>query len=74
MKEVFISEEIKKLSTAERIILAEDLWDSISADQEKLAVTAAQKQELDERLSQYHSSPGEGSSWDEVKHRVKTSK
>jgi putative addiction module component (TIGR02574 family) len=46
-------EEILQLSVAERIQLAEDIWDSIAADPGSLPLSAAQKQELDRRLDSY---------------------
>lgn len=41
---------IKSLPVDERIQLVEDLWDSIAADQNALALTEEQKMELDKRL------------------------
>jgi putative addiction module component (TIGR02574 family) len=70
MSEIHTSPEIKKLSVAERILLVEEIWDSIAADQEFLEITLAQKQELDRRLDAYHASGDEGSSWEEVKKRI----
>jgi len=64
------SQEIKKLSVAERILLVEEIWDSIAADQESLELTDAQRRELDRQLEAYHASPGAGSSWEEVKRRI----
>ncbi|MGB6064089.1 MAG: addiction module protein [Desulfomonilaceae bacterium] len=68
------TQEIKKLSVAERIMIVEEIWDSIAADQESLEVTEAQRHELDRRLDAYHASPEGGSSWDEVKQRVAAAK
>ncbi|MFH1116822.1 MAG: addiction module protein [Pseudomonadota bacterium] len=51
------SQESKKLSVAERILLVEETWDGIAADQESLELTDAQEQELDRRLEAYHASP-----------------
>ncbi|MFC1849885.1 addiction module protein [candidate division CSSED10-310 bacterium] len=65
-----LTKEIKKLSIAERILLVEELWNSILSDQEKLRLTSEQKDELDARLQDYQNSPQEGSSWDDVKGRV----
>jgi putative addiction module component (TIGR02574 family) len=62
--------EISQLSVAERIQLAEDLWDSISAQQEKLPLTEAQQQELDRRLENYQQDATVGSDWEEVKQRL----
>jgi putative addiction module component (TIGR02574 family) len=59
--------DISELSIAERIQLAEDLWDSILAQQEELPLSQAQQQELDRRLENYKKNPTSGSSWEEVK-------
>ncbi len=58
---------IQELSQSERILLAEELWDSITENQDSLEVTAPQKKILEERLAAYRASPNEGSSWEEVK-------
>ncbi|MBW4470470.1 MAG: addiction module protein [Stenomitos rutilans HA7619-LM2] len=62
--------EISQLSIAERIQLAEDLWDSILERQDELTLTDAQKQELDRRLENYQQEPTSGSTWEEVKQRL----
>ena len=62
--------DISQLSVAERIQLAEDLWDSISEQQEEFPLSEAQKQELDKRLENYKRNPASGSSWEEVKKRL----
>ena len=59
--------DISELSIAERIQLAEDLWDSILEQQEQLPLSPAQQQELDRRLENYKKNPTNGSSWEEVK-------
>jgi putative addiction module component (TIGR02574 family) len=45
--------DISELSVAERIQLAEDLWDSILDNQEELLLSEAQEQELNWRLEQH---------------------
>lgn len=62
--------DILQLSIAERIQLAEDLWDSILDRQNELPLTDAQKQELDRRLEQYQQDPTAGSTWEAVKQRL----
>jgi putative addiction module component (TIGR02574 family) len=62
--------EISQLSVAERIQLAEDLWDSILEQQNEIPLTETQKQELDRRLERYQQDPTAGSSWEEVKQRL----
>ena len=65
-------EDIKKLSVAERILLVEDIWDSISTSGEELPITDEQKKELDSRLEAYKKNPDEGKSWKEVKDNIRS--
>ncbi len=62
--------EIFQLSIAERIQLAEDLWDSILEQQDELPLTDAQKRELDRRLERHQQDPTVGSTWGDVKQRL----
>lgn len=62
--------EISQLSVAERIQLAEDLWDSILEQQDQLPLSDVQQQELDRRLENYQQNPTSGSTWEEVKQRL----
>ncbi len=62
---------IQLLSQSERIMLAEELWDSVAEDQDNLEVTDSQKKILEERLAAYQASPEEGTSWEEVKNEMK---
>jgi putative addiction module component (TIGR02574 family) len=66
--------EISQLSTAERIQLAADLWDSILDRQDEIGLNHAQQQELDRRLAQQQQDPTAGSTWEEVKQRLGISK
>ena len=74
METAEISTQAKKLSIPERILLAEELWDSIVEEQEKLHLTDVQRQELDRRIDYYNFSPQSGSSWEDVKNRIKNAK
>jgi putative addiction module component (TIGR02574 family) len=62
--------DLSKLSLAERIQLAEDLWDSVAAETGGLPLTEAQAAELDQRLAQIARDPDAGDSWDVVQGRV----
>ncbi len=62
---------IDRLSTAERILLVEEIWDSIAAEAEQLPLTEAQKQDLERRLASYEANPEAGSSWEQVKARLR---
>ncbi len=64
--------DIDQMSIAERIQLAEDLWDSILSTPEALPVTEPQQQELDRRLEQYSQTSEDGSSWQSIKERLST--
>ena len=58
-------DEIAKLSTAERLALISDLWDSVEDD--GLPLTQAQKDELDKRLSTFDADVTQATSWETVK-------
>jgi putative addiction module component (TIGR02574 family) len=59
--------EILGLSIAERIELIGEIWDSMAAVPEAIALTEAQKAELDRRLDAYHENPTTGSPWPVVR-------
>jgi putative addiction module component (TIGR02574 family) len=61
---------IKALSIPERILVVEEIWDTIAADQDSVPLATAQREELDRRLRALESGPTEGSSWDEVRSRI----
>ena len=62
--------DISKLSVAERIQLAEDLWDSVAAETGELPLGAAQKAELERRLADLERDPGAGEPWEVVRARI----
>ncbi len=66
--------EISQLSVAERIQLAQDIWDTIWSVPENLELTEAQSQELDRRLQNYRRDPESSVPWDEVKQRIRNAK
>ena len=65
-------EEIKKLSMAERILLVQDIWDSIFSSAEDLPIADEQKKELDSRLETYQHNPKSGKSWKDVRDNIRT--
>jgi putative addiction module component (TIGR02574 family) len=62
--------EANKLSAAERMRIAEALWQSAWDEQADLPLTSQQRDELDRRLADYHAHPEAGSSWEEVRSRI----
>ncbi len=62
--------EISKLSTPEKILLVEDLWDNISADDASIPAPESHKAELDKRYKRFQSAPGSLLSLDDLRARV----
>ena len=65
------AKEIRKLSLAERIQLLEDVRHSIADEPDAWELTQEQTDELDRRLATHKDDPKAGSSWDEVKARLR---
>jgi putative addiction module component (TIGR02574 family) len=63
-------EDVLRLPVPERIRIVEAIWDSIVDTPEAVALTDAQKAELDRRLEALESNPDAGSSWAEVRARI----
>jgi len=66
--------EISTLSTPEKILLVEELWDNISADASSIPVPESHKTELDKRIKRYQSAPGTLLSLDELNARIEKRK
>ncbi|MCI0439903.1 MAG: addiction module protein [Nitrospira sp.] len=62
--------EIARLSTAEKILLVADLWDSIAADESSVPVPQSHVRELERRLASYEASPGNLLSLEELQARI----
>jgi putative addiction module component (TIGR02574 family) len=62
--------EIDQLSMAEKILLVEDLWDSITMDPASLPVPQSHMEELNRRLKTYESCPGALLSLEEIQGRI----
>lgn len=69
-----LTEEAKKLSISERILLVEEIWNSIAEENGCFELSEAQRQELDRRLASYHADPSQGRTWEEIKAEFFTSK
>lgn len=62
-----LSEEARKLSVPERILLVEEIWDSIAEDNGCFELTEHQKAELDGRLASFQANPSQARTWEEIK-------
>ena len=60
-------DEIKLLSVSERILIVEEIWDSIMAQGQYPDLTKEQERILNERIDSYHANPSQGRTWDEIK-------
>ena len=58
---------IRSLSTSERILLAQQLWDSVLTKSDEIEVTSEQIQLLESRLTALKQDGDFGDSWDNVK-------
>ncbi|MDZ4258886.1 MAG: addiction module protein [Gemmatimonadales bacterium] len=59
---------LEKLSIAERLLLVEEIWDSISA---ATPLTDPQRAELDRRLADHEANPDNVVSWGEVQSSIR---
>jgi putative addiction module component (TIGR02574 family) len=64
-------QEILELSVEERILIAEQIWDSI--DTNDIHLSTAQEKELDARLARYANGETKFFRWDQIKNELKNS-
>ena len=65
-----LSKEIKQLSVAERILLAEEIWDSVSS--RKIAPSKDEVKYVKTRMLEIISGKSKSRTWDEVKAGLRT--
>ncbi|MBC7820251.1 MAG: addiction module protein [Planctomycetaceae bacterium] len=58
---------IDRLSVEDRLLLVEEIWDSIAQTQQTVPLTNSQQQELERRLRDHEQNPDDVVSWEEVK-------
>lgn len=61
---------IDRLSEAERLLLVEEILESLDGDRPPPPLTEAQRRELERRLAALEANPEAGSPWKEVEARV----
>jgi putative addiction module component (TIGR02574 family) len=62
--------DFSQLTAAERIQLAEDLWDSLAEAPEVLTLTNAQRDEIDRRLAAHRADPEAAVSWESLRQEL----
>lgn len=70
MSDTISMADILRLSVAERILLVEDIWDSIANNPEAIELPESQRAELDARLAAHRRDPSAGIEWEELKKRL----
>ena len=66
--------EISQLSTPEKILLLEELWDSITSHDSDMPIPESHQAELDIRLENHIDSPGALLSLEELQERIERKK
>ena len=63
---------IRRLSVADRVRLAQDIWDSLQPSAEQLPVTEAQGRVIEQRLAEHDADPSTAITWDQLKSRIES--
>ena len=61
-----IKDEISRLGLSEKLLLVEDIWDSIAASNSEIPMPMWQKQELDKRYEEYKEGKLELHDWEDI--------
>ena len=62
-----LTEAARKLSISDRILLVEEIWDTIAEENQAFELSDAQKEELDRRLDSQRDGSRQGRTWDDIK-------
>jgi putative addiction module component (TIGR02574 family) len=62
-----ILETFRKLPSAEKIRLVQQLWDEIAEEASRLPLTDAQRRRLDDRIDDHEANPSDVEPWDETR-------
>ena len=62
-----LKNQIKQLSLSERILLAEEIWNSIAEENQTFELTISQKEELDRRIDSLTENQITLRNWDEIR-------
>lgn len=64
-------DELLRLSAADRIRVAQDLWDSVVDSTAQAPISEQERELLDQRLAAYQANPQQGDDWQTVRDRVR---
>ena len=71
MRSEKIKQEINKLNLAEKLLLVEDIWDSIAQSNSELPMPEWQKLELDKRFKEYKAGKLNLHDWQSVHENIR---
>ena len=66
--------EIANLSTQEKILLVEEIWESIRSDEALVPIPYSHREELERRLQRLRMNPGDLLSLEELQERIEKRK
>lgn len=66
--------EIARLNVPEKILLVEDLWDSIASEPSNVPVPPSHCEELDRRFAEYEKDPGRLLTLEDLQGRIEASR
>jgi putative addiction module component (TIGR02574 family) len=59
--------QINNLSVSEKILLVEEIWDSIASEEQSFDLTDTQKKIVKERSNSFKVNPALGRKWEEIR-------
>ena len=62
-----ILDQAKRLPIPERMKLAQDIWDSIESEPERVELSPEQRAELERRIEDFRQDPSGGISWETIR-------
>ncbi len=71
MRSDAIIQEINKLNLSEKLLLIEDVWDSIAQSNSELPMPEWQKQELDKRYKEYKAGTQNLHDWQSIHEEIR---
>ncbi len=67
-----LNDEINRLTVTQKLILTQDIWDSIARESAQVPLPEWQKNELEKRYSQYQQGGMELHDWQETHNKLRT--
>jgi putative addiction module component (TIGR02574 family) len=66
--------DLKRLTATEKLLLASELWDEVTAHPSNVPVSQKLLDELDCRMEEFRRDPATGTTWEEAKQRIRASR